>query len=215
MVSTPHFDLDIDSTLGGNNASDYVIPSQKAIKDYVDNNTGSTVDQTYDPTSQAAQSGVAIAGAGFLTSASLTNYVTTNTQQTITAQKTFNTRVNFLGTGDANAIYLSTDTRIDVNGTSHTVLGFASGTFLINNAAYNLMLRGKQTRPVYNSGSNPIALLSDVPIESTISGWGFTKNTGTVTSVNNVSPVNGNVTLSIPSVEAYTAAEVQTLWSSI
>ena len=66
MVNTPHFDLDIDSTLGGNNASDYVIPSQKAIKDYVDNTTGSTVDQTYDPTSQAAQSGVAIAGAGFI-----------------------------------------------------------------------------------------------------------------------------------------------------
>jgi hypothetical protein len=51
--------------------------------------------------------------------------------------------------------------------------------------------------------------------ESTVSGWGFTKNTGTVTSVNNVSPVNGNVTLSIPDIEAYTAAEVQTLWSSI
>lgn len=34
--------------------------------------------------------------------------------------------------------------------------------------------------------------------ESTVSGWGFTKNLGTVTSVNNVSPVNGNVTLSIP-----------------
>lgn len=35
--------------------------------------------------------------------------------------------------------------------------------------------------------------------ETTVSGWGFTKNTGTVTSVNNVSPVNGNVTISIPS----------------
>ncbi|MBQ5900869.1 MAG: hypothetical protein IIW86_03300 [Clostridia bacterium] len=241
MVNTPHFDLDIDSTLGGDNASDYVIPSQKAIKDYVDNNTGSTVDQTYDPTSQAAQSGVAIAGAGFLTSASLTNYVTTNTEQTITAKKTFNTRVNFLGSGDANAIYLSTDTRIDVHGTSNTVLGFANGTFLINNAAYNLKLRGKQTRPVYNSDTNYIALLSDVPtdtgdltnnagyikgitssdvttalgftpysaanpnnytsvVESTVSGWGFTKNAGTVTSVNNVSPVNGNVSLTIPTV---------------
>lgn len=63
MVNTPHFDLDIDSTLGGNNASDYVIPSQKAIKDYVDNNTGSTVDQTYDPASTNAQSGTAVAGA--------------------------------------------------------------------------------------------------------------------------------------------------------
>ena len=37
-------------------------------------------------------------------------------------------------------------------------------------------------------------------IESTVSGWGFTKNVGTVTSVNNVSPVNGNVSLAIPTV---------------
>ena len=36
---------------------------------------------------------------------------------------------------------------------------------------------------------------NNTPTESTVSGWGFTKNTGTVTSVNNVQPVNGNVTL--------------------
>lgn len=40
-----------------------------------------------------------------------------------------------------------------------------------------------------------------VPTESTVSGWGFTKNTGTVTSVNNVSPTNGNVSLTIPTVD--------------
>ena len=35
--------------------------------------------------------------------------------------------------------------------------------------------------------------------EATVSGWGFTKNVGTVTSVNNTQPdANGNVTLSIP-----------------
>ena len=42
---------------------------------------------------------------------------------------------------------------------------------------------------------------SDIPAavtESTVSGWGFTKNVGTVTSVNNTQPVNGNVTISIP-----------------
>ena len=34
--------------------------------------------------------------------------------------------------------------------------------------------------------------------ESTVSGWGFTKNTGTVTSVNNVQPdSSGNVTISV------------------
>ena len=91
------------------------------------------------------------------------NYVTTDTTQTISAQKSFNKRVNFLGTGDANAIYLTTDTRIDVNGTTNTVLGFASGTFLINHANYNLRLRGNGTRPTYNTDTNPLALLSDVP----------------------------------------------------
>lgn len=41
MVKTPNYDLDVDSTLGGSNASDYIIPSQKAIKDYVDNHSSS------------------------------------------------------------------------------------------------------------------------------------------------------------------------------
>ena len=36
-----------------------------------------------------------------------------------------------------------------------------------------------------------------------------------VKSVNNISPVNGNVTLNIPSVEAYTSAEVDTIWNSV
>lgn len=82
MVTTPNYDLDVDTTLGGNDASDYIIPSQKAIKAYVDNNSGSTVDQTYDPTSQAAQSGVAIAGA-------LAGYVDLTSNQDITGTKTY------------------------------------------------------------------------------------------------------------------------------
>ena len=100
--------------------------------------------------------------------------------ETITGIKTFNGRVNFLGSGDSNAMYLSTNTRLNVDGTTNTVLGFSSGTFLINNAAYNLTLRGKGTRPTYNSTT--LALSSDIPAavtESTVSGWGFTKNTGT------------------------------------
>jgi hypothetical protein len=101
-------------------------------------------------------------------------------EETITGVKTFNGRVNFLGSGDSNAMYLSTNTRLNVNGTTNTVLGFSSGTFLINNAAYNLTLRGKGTRPTYNNTT--LALSSDIPAavtENTISGWGFTKNTGT------------------------------------
>ena len=91
------------------------------------------------------------------------NYMTTDTVQAVGAGaiKTFNGRVNFVGTGDANAIYLSTDTRIDVYGTSRTVLGFANGTFLINNAAYPLNLRGSGARPYWNSSSY-LALTSDI-----------------------------------------------------
>ena len=48
-----------------------------------------------------------------------------------------------------------------------------------------------------------------VPTETTVSGWGFTKNAGTVTSVNNVSPVSGNVTLSIPTVNDATLTITQ------
>jgi len=48
-----------------------------------------TIDQVYDPTSANAQSGVAIAGANFLTASSLNNYVTTNTDQNITGTKIF------------------------------------------------------------------------------------------------------------------------------
>ena len=46
----------------------------------------------------------------------------------------------------------------------------------------------------YNDLTNKPTIPSEVT-ESTVSGWGFTKNTGTVTSVNNVQPVNGNVTI--------------------
>lgn len=34
-MESKHFDLCLDPTLGGNNPSDYVIPSQKAVKTYL------------------------------------------------------------------------------------------------------------------------------------------------------------------------------------
>lgn len=52
MITTPNYDLDIDTTLGGNNASDYIVPSQKAIKAYVDNSTGGNVDDELSTTSE-------------------------------------------------------------------------------------------------------------------------------------------------------------------
>lgn len=40
MITSLHYDLSTDTNLGGENASDYIIPSEKAIKTYVDNNSG-------------------------------------------------------------------------------------------------------------------------------------------------------------------------------
>lgn len=55
---------------------------------------------------------------------------------------------------------------------------------------------------------------SDIPTavtESTVSGWGFTKNTGTVISVNNIEPINGNVTISIPDTSNFANKDLSNL----
>ena len=66
----------------------------------------------------------------------------------------------------------------------------------------------------YDDLSNKPTIPSAVT-ENTVSGWGFTKNTGTVTSVNNVSPVNGNVTLSIPSIDNLANKDLSNLSTTI
>ena len=53
----------------------------------------------------------------------------------------------------------------------------------------------------YNDLSNKPTIPSEVN-ETTVTNWGFTKNAGTVTSVNNVAPVNGNVTLTVSQTQA-------------
>ena len=51
-----------------------------------------------------------------------------------------------------------------------------------------------------NAQGNVTLSIPSAVTESTVSGWGFTKNVGTVTSVNGVTPVNGDVTIAIPSI---------------
>ena len=53
--------------------------------------------------------------------------------------------------------------------------------------------------PKVYSGGSEVAIKTDIPTETTVSNWGFTKNVGTVTKVNNISPdSNGNVEIDIP-----------------
>lgn len=102
--------------------------------------------------------------------------------------------------GDGKGLLFSTTSNINVSGTTNTILGFYNGTYIIGHTAYPVNIRGNATRPQYNG--NQLALYSDIPsavTESTVSGWGFTKNTGTVTGVKmngtTNSPTNGVVDL--------------------
>jgi hypothetical protein len=96
------------------------------------------------------------------------NLVHKDSTETITGPKTFTGAVNLIGSGDSNAVRISTNTRFNVHGTSKTVLGFGSGIFYINHGDYRLRLRGKDTRPHYNSDTNYLALLSDIPDTSNL-----------------------------------------------
>ena len=89
--------------------------------------------------------------------------------ETISGAKTFTGAVNFTGSGDSNAIKLSLNTRINVHGTNHTVLGFSSDNYLIGHGNYRTLIRGKGERPYWTSTgvdfntAKTIALTSDIP----------------------------------------------------
>lgn len=253
MVTTPNYNLDIDSTLGGNNASDYVIPSQKAVKGYVDSQTGSAptfanltgspydntnladaLDDKYDASNPDGYI-TGITSSDVTTALGYTPYNSTNpngyqankietikvngTAQTITSKAVDisvptnnNQLTNGAGyiTSSALAPYaLSADLATVATSGSYNDLSdkptipaaqvnsdwnASSGVAQILNKPN---LATVATSGSYNDLSNKPTIPSEVT-ESTVSGWGFTKNTGTVTSVNNVNPVNGNVSLTIP-----------------
>lgn len=62
-----------------------------------------------------------------------------------------------------------------------------------NEIATSYVKTVNNTAPV--NGNVTLTIPSEIT-ESTVSGWGFTKNSGTVTSVDSVSPTSGNVDLS-------------------
>ena len=83
-------------TMASESASDYTptaslatVATTGAYSDLSGTPTIPTVDQTYDGTSANAQSGIAIAGAGFLTSSDISDMVTKSTDQDITGIKTY------------------------------------------------------------------------------------------------------------------------------
>ena len=88
----------------------------------------------------------------------------------------------------ASKIILTDNGQITDQSTS-TLFGRSSGNLIVGHQSIPLRLRGKATNPVYSNDNKTfkeLAFKSDIPAavtESTVSGWGFTKNKGTVTSV--------------------------------
>lgn len=123
MPITPNYDLDIDTTLGGSNASDYTIASQKAVKSYVDNHSVTTTSSVTSGSTAALTSGGAytnlvrrLSTSAATGSASQGVYVDANGQvQTCTAvtstyAATGTAPVN--GTAVSNAIAVKQDTLV-------------------------------------------------------------------------------------------------------
>lgn len=161
-----------------------------------------TVDQTFDGTSQNAQSGVAIQG-------ELTNYV---------PKEYLNTKIDISSSGltiaDAeNQIKGSTLIISKAEGAS---LGYLDATDMSNIIANKISANanGILLRSMNTNGLSVVTLTSvnnnlaingaEVATQTWVNNQGYTSNTGTVTSVNNIQPdVNGNVTISIPDVSNF------------
>lgn len=98
---------------------------------------------------------------------------------TFTGTQAFNNGIIHLGQGDNNCLDLGTDGRI--NSSNATLVGIMSGAFTIGHSNYNINIRGKATRPTYNS--HDLALKSDIPAVSNKAptlAWGTTSTIGTI-----------------------------------
>lgn len=192
--------------------------------DYIKNkpniSEGVIVDQAYDPVSTNAQSGVAVSEAvstalsstyrpaGSVSFANLGQLVVANEGKVYNVNESFTTTIDFVdGLGatypaGTNVVIINVGTTASPEYKYDVLSGFVD----LSAYATTASLATVATSGSYDDLSNKPAIPAEVT-ESTVSGWGFTKNEGTVVSVNNVTPVNGNVALNIP------AAQVQADWN--
>lgn len=87
------------------------------------------------------------------------------------------------------------------NGSEVATLSDIPSIPTVNNATLTIQKNGTTVNTFTANASTDVTANITVPTDlgDLTNNAGYTKNVGTVTSVNNVSPVNGNVTLSIPS----------------
>lgn len=130
-----------------------------------------TVDQTYNSSSSNPQSGVAIAGAGFLTShQSLANYVDLTSDQSITGLKSFGgIHTNSIGTNTSPSL-------------SFMAYDSANSMYRVGNNSLSLNLIGRFTRPYYGTSSSnftALALMTDIPTATS----DLTNDSGYITGI--------------------------------
>lgn len=160
--------------------------------------SGVIVDQTFDPTSQNAQSGVAINGAGFLTSSSLNGYATQSwvTSQGYTTNTGTVTSVNNVQPVNGNVTISIPTVPTNVSAFTNDA-GYITSSALTGYATQSWV--GEQGYITGISSTDVTTALGYTPYNSSNPN-GYTSNVGTVTSVNNTEPdTNGNVNISIPS----------------
>ena len=164
---------------------------------------GGAVDQTYSPTSANAQSGVAINGAGFITSSALSGYVTSTEMTNGSISPVFDDTVTIGG----RSIYYDSDDNIwymgvEVNASAFSIADYKAYTETDAETGENsLFISSGITNDYIEFSSNGGVLYNgeEVATQTWVTNQGYTTNVGTVTSVNNTQPdANGNVTLTIP-----------------
>ena len=211
MAST-FLNLSTDTTLGGNSPSDSVAVSQKAIKTYVDNNSGG------GGSSYTAGTGIDITNDVIsVTAPTLTNttrqgsslhWSSVNILGLISASTTYAVSIGINSISSNNSIALG------YNAQANSANSIAIGPDAITSASYAIQLGFGGTNSEANSlyvatsysnnwkllGSDGLIPYGRIPYDN---------STITVNASGQLQAVGGT------SVEAFTAAEVQTIWESV
>lgn len=169
-----------------------------------------TVDQTYDPTSANAQSGAAIAGAGFLKYNGVLSAATD-----LTTLKAGTYSIGGINHSDFPVNFAAYGALIQYEG-AYKIQELIVGPGVSSNQGVTHIYhrRWLTSSSTFTSWVREISTQADIisalgytPYNSS-NPDGYTTNVGTVTSVNNTFPdSNGNVSLTIPTYSAFTGAD--------
>lgn len=227
MAST-FLNLSTDTTLGGNSPSDSVAVSQKAIKTYVDNNSGG---------SYTAGTGIDITNDVIsVTSPTLTNTATASSSLTIGGQSAV--YGNIVNIGKESYCDLQGGTALGdgarVYGRMGTVIGYGSYAFGDCSIAIgsNAIISNTVTKPTIQigRGTNSEEYTMCIGFGSSTAGdpeYNYKLLDGTTGLIPSARIAIDGTSITVNSsgqlqasgggsdVEAFTAAEVQTIWESV